>query len=331
MKTNFNSMKSLYQKYFEGRASVKEKKEILYCIKSSKEGLEDFQRQKEQWKKGDDKLISLATWKAWKRIEKEINSGHKQHNKWMFVAAASILLFIFASTGLYFSSHSQQNFFAIQTKAGQLTTVVLPDSTEVDINSSSKITYRSRCFGLKRQVVLNGEAYFHVNSKPFSDFDVLCNDIRVNVTGTRFNVNGYENEDVKVVLEEGSVDFTIINENIKKSMLPGDMIIYSSANNKIIRKKVETENYTSWKDGVLYFKNNKLPNLLKSIERRYDVKFGEITDPVLKDITMTFTLRNESIESVMSLISTALPVKITTNNEIINIQLDKEKYQKMNK
>ncbi len=322
-------MKPKYKKYLEGRASAKEQKEILSHIKSSDENLNDFQNHKEDWKKGDDKLISLSTWNAWKRIENEINPAVKINKKWMF-AAASILIMIIASSGLFLSNQSQQNFVAIQTKAGQLTNIVLPDSTEVDINSASNIIYSTSWFGLKRKVELNGEAYFHVNSKVFSDFDVICNDVKVNVTGTRFNVKAYDNEIVEVVLEEGSVNFSLLkNKDIVQHMAPGDMIIYNPVSHRIIKKTVESKDYTSWKNGVLYFENNKLPDLLKSIERRYNVKFKELSNPVLKELTLTFTIRDEKFEKVMELIKTALPIKINTKGEMIEIELDNIKYQKV--
>ncbi len=322
-------MKRKYTKYLEGRASSKEQKEILSVIKSSDESLKDFHNHKEEWKRGDDKLISLSTWNAWKRIEKEIHPEIRFNKKWMF-AAASILLIIITSSGLFLSNQSKQNFVAIQTKAGQLTNIVLPDSTEVDINSASNIKYSTSWFGLKRKVELNGEAYFHVNSKAFSDFDVICNEVKVNVTGTRFNVKAYENEIVEVVLEEGSVNFSLLkNENIVQHMIPGDMIMYNPGSHRIIKKIVEAKDYTSWKDGVLYFENNKLPDLLKSIERRYNVKFKELTNPVLQDFTLTFTIRDEKFEKVMDLIKTALPIQINTKGEMIEIELDNIKYQKV--
>ncbi len=322
-------MKNKYIKYLEGRASYKEQKEILSHIKSSDEILNDFQNHKEEWKKGDDKLISLSTWNAWRKIENEINPDFKINRKWL-LSAASVLLFIIGFSGLFLSNQSQQNFVAINTKAGQLTNIVLPDSTEVDLNSASNIKYSTSWFGLKRRVELNGEAYFHVNSKVLSDFDVICNDVKVNVTGTRFNVKAYDNEIVEVVLEEGSINFSLVrNEGVKQYMVPGDMIIYNPASRRIIKKTVEAKDYTSWKEGVLYFENNKLPDLLKSIERRYNVKFKELSNPVLKEFTLTFTIRDEKFEKVMELIKAALPIKINTKGEIIEIELDNIKYQKV--
>ncbi len=322
-------MKNKYYKYLEGNASLNEQKDILSYIKSSDENLKDFQNQKEEWKNGEDKLISLSTWKAWTRIEGEINPKIQVHKKWLYTAA-SVLVFIIASSIFYITNKPLQSIVAIQTKSGQLTTVLLPDSTEVDINSSTKIEYSTSWFGLTREVKLNGEAFFNVNSKTLSDFNVICNGVKVNVTGTRFNVKAYENEDVTVVLEEGSVNLMLTdNKNAQYFMKPGDMVVYNGINNKVERSRVETENYTSWKKGIIYFENNKLPDLLNSLERRYGVVFEEISDPLLENFTLTFTIRNEPIETIMNVISTALPVNITTNQETIKIQLDEEKYERL--
>ena len=121
------------------------------------------------------------------------------------------------------------------------------------------------------------------------------------------------------------------NPLFKQNLKPGEMIKFRDGGKRIVKKCVDTKGLTSWKEGVLYFENNQLPDLLKSLERRYDVHFKEINDPILKEFTLTFTVRNERIGKVMQLIKAALPVKVVTKGGVIELELDKEQYEKYKK
>ena len=323
----------LFIKYFEGRATKGEQKQVLAFVRKSQSNLKYFEQAKEEWKRDQEKSISLNTFYDWKQVESKINPQISFGKKTLLKitsAAASIVILLGVSLSLLMSKVDQSQFY-IKTEAGQLTEVYLPDSTRVFINSASVLRYSTSFLGLKRKVNLEGEAYFEVNKKEFSEFDVYANQVKVHVTGTQFNVKAYKNEDVSVTLEEGRVELShSSNPGYIAFMKPGEQIVYNANSNKFRRSTVKIEDYTSWTQGVLYFENNKLPDLLKVLERRYGIKFEEVTDPVLKEFTLTFTIRNEHVESIMNLISSALPVKIITNSEIIKIQLDNEKYKRMN-
>lgn len=319
-------------KYFEGTASASEQEQILTHIRQSEENLNNFKKAKEDWKSSQHKAISLHTWQNWKQLEKKINPQYSFNRRTVisFVSIAASIALLFGIAMYTYSLHLNNQLVSIKSEAGQLTEVYLPDSTKVFINSSSSIVYKTNFFGLNREVVLEGEAFFDVTKMKYGSFNVIANKVKVHVTGTRFNVKAYPDENISVVLEEGRVELNHESKpSVKEYLKPGELMVFDASEGKFKRSKIKVTDYTTWKEGILYFENNKLPDLIKVLERRYGVQFAEISDPILKELTLTFTIRNEHLEKVMQLISAALPVKIETNDQIISINLDKIKYQKI--
>ncbi len=324
-------MKEQFRKYLEGTASADQKREILTHVKSSETGTREFELEKEEWKNDEERVISLAAWNAWKKVKREIAPEISFTRKLVIssLSAASIV-FIIMGLSIFWLGIQSNKQVSIYTASGQLTEAYLPDSSKVILNCNSTITYRTSMLGLKREVEIDGEAYFDVRSKMFSSFDVVSNDVRVHVTGTQFNVQAYKDEDVRIVLEEGSVMLTMKSDpEFVQRLKPGELIRFDNETNKIIKRSIKTKDFTSWKEGVLYFENNKLPDLLKTLERRYGVSFEQIEDPILKEFTLTFTIRNERFGKVMDLIKAALPIEVVTHDEKIEVKLDEKRYRKI--
>src|SRR6185312_6673718 len=97
----------------------------------------------------------------------------------------------------------------IATQLGGQYKVVLPDGSQVWLNSGSSLTFPERFTGPERNVTLTGEGYFEVAKNKAMPFKVMVNDVTVQVLGTHFNVMAYNNEPaVKTTLLEGSVKIT---------------------------------------------------------------------------------------------------------------------------
>lgn len=324
-------MKEQFRKYLEGSASADEKRGILAKVKISEAGKKEFELEKEEWKNDMERAISLAAWNAWKEVKSEIVPEVSFTRKLVILSlSAASIIFVIMGLSIFWLGVQSNKQVSIYTASGQLTEAYLPDSSKVFLNCNSTITYRTRMFGLKREVEIDGEAYFDVSSKMFSSFDVVSNDVRIHVTGTQFNVQAYKGEDIRVVLEEGSVLLTMKSDpEFVQSLKPGQLIKFDSESNKIVKRSIKTKDFTSWKEGVLYFENNNLQDLLKTLQRRYGVSFKEIEDPILKEFTLTFTIRNERFGNVMELIKAALPVKVVTHDEVIEVTLDEERYNRI--
>jgi len=176
--------------------------------------------------------------------------------------------------------------------------VVLSDGTKVWLNSQTKFSYPVSFTGKTREVTLDGEGYFEVFKDKNRPFIVKTSSLNVKVLGTVFNVNTYkDNGQVSTALLSGSVE---ISSNKEKRLLkPGEVAKYSSKEIKI--EKTDILPYIAWKEGMFCFRNESLKNILKCLERSYDVEFVYTKD--FEDEYFTGDIsRNKPIEAVLSVI-----------------------------
>lgn len=200
------------------------------------------------------------------------------------------------------------------TPFGEQLSIVLPDSSQVELNANSTIKYRKQN---PRRVWLDGEAFFKVKKKPAinKNFLVVANDLTVEVLGTSFNV--IEKEDkTEVVLEEGSVKLNL-NRDFQQEvyMKPGELVAFSaSANKEVEKREVEPQLLTSWKDGILEFKDVSLQQVMERIEEIYGWK-TIYQDEALKTRKVAVPLPSNDLESVLILLNKAIGVKIEKVHE----------------
>ena len=161
--------------------------------------------------------------------------------------------------------------------------IELSDGTLVHLNSGSSLRYPVNFLsGGPRQVFLSGEAYFDVAKSESDPFIVNIDELDVKVLGTQFNVSAYgEDEFIDVVLVEGAVGLR------KKDQLQADVVklspgqkgSYKQVSESIIVNEVDTSLYISWMQGHLVFRDLTFNNILKKLERHYNVEiinFNEV-------------------------------------------------------
>ncbi|HEX9151453.1 MAG TPA: FecR domain-containing protein [Flavobacterium sp.] len=146
----------------------------------------------------------------------------------------------------------------------------LSDGTKVWLNASSSITFPTSFAANERKVILTGEAYFEVAKDKTRPFRVAVNDMQVNVLGTHFNINAYDDEAaVNTTLLEGSV---LLTEKGKQVLLkPGQQAQKQKSGAIVINDNVNLEEVMGWKNGVFYFDNASLQTVLRQVSRWYDV------------------------------------------------------------
>lgn len=158
----------------------------------------------------------------------------------------------------------------IETPKGGQYQVNLPDGTKVWLNAASSLSFPARFSGLQRQVVLKGEAYFEVAKNKHMPFIVKSEQQKIEVLGTHFNVSAYTDEhQIKTTLAEGSVKVTLTANHQEQLLKPGQQAI---ATNHIQVIPVDIEEALAWKDGLFMFNDENLENIMKKVERWYDVE-----------------------------------------------------------
>ncbi|ETN94974.1 FecR family protein [Zhouia amylolytica] len=215
----------------------------------------------------------------------------------------------------------------LHVPTGGIYTLKLPDGTMVWLNSNSSITYPEAFVEDKREVELQGEAYFEV-VKDAKEFIVKTNHQDVTVLGTSFNVSAYR-DDVffATTLVEGSV--RLQSEKTKPVLLkPSERAVYHFDEEKEIEvQRVDVRYYTSWKNGKFYFEHQSLGEILKKVGRWYgfDVKFD---DPELEKISFTgVALKSNDVQDLLQMISKTARVEysaVKTENGKYEIIISKK-------
>lgn len=158
----------------------------------------------------------------------------------------------------------------LSTPRGGKFKLVLADGTRVWMNSASTLTYPTAFPGNNRSVVLRGEAYFEVAKNAAKPFYVQVNDLQVKVTGTHFNVNGYDDENlIFTSLVEGGVQVT--RNNFTQKLLPGQQAVADKKANTLIKQPADLKQVLSWKDGFFIFDGKQKGEILREISRWYDI------------------------------------------------------------
>ncbi len=170
------------------------------------------------------------------------------------------------------ASTSEVLYNTISTPRGGQYQVVLADGTKAWLNSESSLRFPTAFTGKERKVELTGEGYFEVAHNEQQPFIVQSGEAEVQVMGTHFNVNGYADDpSMKVTLLEGRVK---VRKNQAMVFLnPGQQAISQPGQDNIkVDYDVDTEEAVAWKNGMFIFNNTPLVNIMKQLERWYNVQ-----------------------------------------------------------
>ncbi|WP_316815524.1 FecR family protein [Pedobacter nyackensis] len=181
-------------------------------------------------------------------------------------------------------SNSKSNtaglYNTIQTPLGGQYQVNLPDGSSVWLNASSSLRYPVNFEGDERRVELTGEGYFEVAKNKERPFRVQTRNQVVEVLGTHFNINSYEEEEhTKTSLLEGSVKVrSLINERTTV-LVPGQQSLLNDYSINV--KSVDVNEVAAWKDGYFVFNAESIPSAMRKIARWYGLEIsyeGDIND-----------------------------------------------------
>lgn len=172
------------------------------------------------------------------------------------------------------------------TPRGGQYTLVLSDGTKVTLNASSSLKFPTAFTGTSRTVELTGEAYFEVAHDASKPFRVISNGQTVEVLGTHFNINGYQDDGlIKTTLLEGRVK-VVAGGNIA-FLKPGQQaqIDMNGGEHHIKVINTDTEEAVAWKNGLFQFNNTSIKEVMYSAARWYDVNVTY--DGAVPDIRIT--------------------------------------------
>ncbi|WP_010664824.1 FecR family protein [Marinilabilia salmonicolor] len=317
-------MKDILREYIKGECTSTEfKQAVKVLVGFSKQGeLNDFMHR--HWKGlkadihvGEQERFSNVLDRIHHRINMEEFRPNLRRRLYVgFAKVAAILIVpLLVVSGLYLSQQVSDETVAMtrmSTPAGLQSVVELPDGSKVWLNSESEIYFPSTFKGQKeRKIELIGEGYFEVESDKKRPFIVSAgNEMNVRVTGTSFNLSAYGNEpDISVALVEGGVTIERDNNDFLSRIEPGDVANFDKSTQKlsVVRGK-DMEPHLAWKEGRFVFVNESFEFVLRTMERKYNVKY-KIVDPCLLEYRITATFVDETLDEFLRIITISSPIE----------------------
>ena len=227
--------------------------------------------------------------------------------KYCIAAAAAAALFLTgAATSELLTGKRQET--VLMASSENISSYTLPDGSKVWLNKNSWLTYNQR-FGKKtRQVALKGEGYFEVNRDERRPFIVkMQNDLDIKVLGTTFNACNYPSlNKAEVILRSGSVQVSDNGRNEHVILKPDQKFTWNEGTAEI--SSVNAMNCCRWFEHRLVFDNVKLKDILENLSHKYQTEIS-LNVGNLADKHMSMTIRDESVEDILDILTTLLPIR----------------------
>lgn len=242
-------------------------------------------------------------------VKQRLNRSKNKHKsflqyRYLRIAAVLLPLFFLAGGYLYFGNIGwKDRSITVVVPYGTQKHLVLPDGSTVWINAGSTIRYPRQFDADTRTVRLTGEAYFAVTKDSLKAFIVETDHIQVRVKGTTFNVSAYpEDEKTITTLSSGKVEVRTVSDK-SFSLEPNQQFTYNNRTSETGIRRITEDSLSGWRTGQLIFEYTPFPEILRILERKYNVIF-EI-DKGFYEKNGRFSakfLNNETIEQVLDVL-----------------------------
>lgn len=252
----------------------------------------------------------------------------KQKSWYTYRIAASLVgIFLGITFYTYFSASKEKtavHWLSKTADQGQTLHFFLPDSSEIWLNSGSKIWYTTE-FNTRaiRKIKLSGEAYFEVKHDQAHPFVVQSEKVTTTVYGTSFSIRAYHNEpNTSVAVNSGKVGVTSTSIQEGKNpifLLPSDKLVYNKLAKSFAKTTISNTDVNAWTKGELIFEQTPILEVFKTLSRKFNIK---ITADTIKyqDCRLSARFDNKPLKSILKTLELAMNINSTQINGTIYIK-----------
>ncbi|MBT2558603.1 DUF4974 domain-containing protein [Hymenobacter sp. ISL-91] len=210
---------------------------------------------------------------------------------------------------------------------GTKSEVLLPDGTSVWLNADSRLRFPTAFRGARREVYLEGEAFFDVKRNEQMPFIIHVGPNQVRVLGTSFNVKAYqEDEAVETAVVTGRVAFIRAAAPAAPAatldtvyVVPDQKVVYSKTSRELRVEQVNGRDYAAWNRRLLVFEAAPLAEVAKTLERQYNVQV-RFADERLRNCRLTGRFKDQSLPEVLRLIEMTRAFNFELRNQMLTIK-----------
>lgn len=356
----------LIYKYLTGNSTNEETDILLQWLNQNSNNREQFAALKKVFIETEEAMSDSSgiTEEAYQKFLERVHLKESQEkagakvkppvfNRFSRYAAILILALTIGTIAYYIGKNNikkiNNEFCEIRVPYGGKSNLLLPDKTKIWLNAGSKLRYNKSFDNNKREVYLEGEAYFNVE-KSNSPFIVHTSHLDLQVLGTVFNVKSYPDENnIETTLIEGKVcvksDKTkkpiYLNPNQKLTFYKKEKCIEttdltdsisntntiaeeSKSKETIVFSNINTEKAISWKTGTLIFESEPLISITKKLERKFDVQFI-FENEEMKQYTYSGTLKDFPLEQVLEALKLTSALDYSINKKNVSLFINNHK------
>ncbi len=240
------------------------------------------------------------------RLEKRKPFRSKALKYCIAAAAAAALFLTGAATSELVTGKRQET--VLMASSENISSYTLPDGSKIWLNKNSWLAYNQKFGKRTRQVTLKGEGYFEVNRDEQRPFIVkMQNNLDIKVLGTTFNACNYPSlNKAEVILRSGSVQVSDNGRNEYVILKPNQKFTWNEGSAEI--SSVNAMNCCRWFEHRLVFDNVKLKDILENLSHKYQTEIS-LNVGNLADKHMSMTIRDESVEDILDILTTLLPIR----------------------
>ncbi len=343
--------KSILIKYIKGELTANERNDVLewaskdkanelYIARLKNLHISQNLPQEEATQEEVDNMLSIIRKKQSENIKTDNTKYFKINKKYFWRAASIILLAIVPGiyalsflrkehnierllTDVYVKALKYKNVKPskiLYTPKGVKARLLLPDSSQVWLNSDTWIEYPDTFDSLVRNVTISGEAYFNVVKNPQRPMVVrTTKGFSIEVLGTEFNIKAYDNDNsAQATLFSGEINLLREQDNkiLSTKITQNQTVIINTESAGMNVSKVVKEtpsDDSAWKEGKIIFDATPVSEFIKTLERWHGVEFI-VKDKEIMNYKITATFNSESIVQIMDLIQLTSLIKYEVQN-----------------
>lgn len=261
--------------------------------------------------------------RIWRNIASELWGPDKPVRNTAFFykiysVAASVLLLVGAGLGWKLFTQPQPVAPVVYIASSGLRSmqnVTLADGSTVNLGPNSRLVYPAAFTGARREVELDGQAFFDVAKDPARPFVVKNNDMRITALGTAFEVFNYATgKTAEAVLLNGRIEVSVTRRNSGREsnstvyLTPDKKLVFHKKHREISVDTVDADAYTAWrKSGSLSFQNEKLSVILPRLEQWYGWKI-RCPYAIREKYRFTFKVHDEPLERILEMLHESSPL-----------------------
>ncbi|RMF26875.1 MAG: DUF4974 domain-containing protein [Bacteroidetes bacterium] len=305
---------NLVAKYLSGNLEPDEESALWSWVEASPGNRKEFESLVQLWNESGrvvEPPFTADVGQGWARLERKLGqadggapSVRPTAARLRFRLRVAAALLVLLVGGWLLLRELAPPLVEVRTAAGERKELHLPDGSQVWLNQNSTLRYERRF--RRRNLRLEGEAFFQVAADSLRPFEVEGGGVGVRVLGTSFNLRAYpQEEQVELDVRTGRVLFFHASSREELEVAADEAAVFERPSGRLLKRPSPDPNATAWKSGILRFDDTPLREVVHTLERYFGARF-RVDNPAVLDCPFTGPFPQPKLEEVLQTLDEGL-------------------------